>query len=379
MKNLLIKISVVVAAVAIFVGCQSEKSSKAEISGQFVGLEAKMVYLEVGSGAERKVVDSVALDSNGSYHFEIKEAPTSPELYYVAYNKSRMPLFVASGEKIKLSAEGSPLTNYTVSGSSESELLCNFNKEYIQSRNTLKTILVNEGKATYEEVSKQYKIAYNAIKRKQMTFIIENKESLAAVYALYQRLPGEIYLSGSEASDAIHYRTVYDAVSNRYPNSSLVNKLKQDVALMESRVKVLQSVEERSYPELKGLDIYGKEHTLSSLEGNVILVDFWSAESGVSNVINADLKDVYKKYEPQGFRIYQVSADTSKAAWVTAVVDQRLPWVSVCDLQGAASPMVLAYNIQKLPTNFLIDRDGKIVAKNLYGEALKKKLAEILK
>jgi peroxiredoxin len=383
MKNLLMKISAVVAAVIIFVGCQGEKSSnKAEISGQFVGLEAKMVYLEAADGSEYKVVDSVALDDKGCYKFEIKEAPTSSALYNVVYNKSRMPLLVSRGEKVTLSAEGSPLENYTVSGSPESELLCNFNKMYIRFREELKDIIEQTNsadQATQEELKMQYNIAYNALKRKQITLIIENKESLAAVYALYQRLPGEIYLSGSEASDAIQYRTVLDAVSKRYPNSSLVEKLKKDVELMESRIRVLQLVEERSYPELKGSDIYGKEHTLSSLEGNVILVDFWSAESGVSNITNADLKDIYKMYEPKGFRIYQVSADTSKATWVAAVVDQHLPWVSVCDLKGAASPMVLSYNIQKLPSNFLIDRDGKIVAKDLYGEALKKKLAEMFK
>jgi peroxiredoxin len=172
---------------------------------------------------------------------------------------------------------------------------------------------------------------------------------------------------------------VLDAVSKRYPNSPLVEKLKKDVELMESRISVLQLVEERSYPELKGSDIYGKEHTLSSLEGNVILVDFWSAESGVSNITNADLKDIYKMYEPKGFRIYQVSADTSKATWVAAVVDQHLPWVSVCDLKGAASPLISAYNVRKLPSNFLIDRDGNIIAKNLYGRALEDKLAEIFK
>ena len=378
MKNLFTKISVVVAAMAIFVGCQNEKEIKTEISGQFVGSEAEMVYLEAGEGTERKVVDSVALDKSGNYSFEIKEAAEYPTLYYVVYNERHMPLLVSRGEKVALSAEGNSLENYTVSGSPESELLRSFNKEHLQLRKELKATMEKIGpakKAAREELMQQYRELFLAMKQKQISFIIEHKSSVAAVYALYQRVPGDTTLSGSDVTDAIHYRTVLEAVSQRYPNAPLVQKLKLDV----ERMAVLQTVEVRSYPELKGADIYGNEHTLSSLEGNVILVDFWSAASGFSNPTNADLKEVYKKYEPKGFRIYQVSADISKATWVTAVVEQHLPWVSVCDFKGAASPMVLAYNVKKLPANFLIDREGNIVDKNLYGKALEKKLAAMFK
>ena len=123
--------------------------------------------------------------------------------------------------------------------------------------------------------------------------------------------------------------------------------------------------------------MYGNEVALSSLEGNIVLVDFWSAEVGNSNAFNAELKEIYEEYESRGFRVYQVSADTSKSAWVTAVQEQQLPWISVCDFRGTASPMLHAYNVRKLPSNFLIDREGNIVAKDLYSTALAKRLAEM--
>ncbi|MBR5807147.1 MAG: TlpA family protein disulfide reductase, partial [Alistipes sp.] len=118
---------------------------------------------------------------------------------------------------------------------------------------------------------------------------------------------------------------------------------------------------------------------LSSLEGNVILVDFWSAEAGNSNALNAELKEIYENYHSKGFYVYQVSADTSKAAWITAVQEQRLPWISVCDFRGDFSPMLRAYNVRKLPSNFLIDREGKIISKDLYSDALERQLAKMLK
>ena len=118
--------------------------------------------------------------------------------------------------------------------------------------------------------------------------------------------------------------------------------------------------------------------TAPSARSFSILVDFWSAEVGNSNAFNAELREIYEEYESQGFRVYQVSADTSKAAWITAVQEQKLPWISVCDFYGESSPMLRAYNVRKLPSNFLIDRNGNIVAKDLYSSALKKRLSDML-
>ncbi len=175
----------------------------------------------------------------------------------------------------------------------------------------------------------------------------------------------------------IYFRTVADAVSETYPDSPYLVSLRNDVARMEARASLLSSVQERSYPELEAPDMYGNPVKLSSLDGNVILVDFWSAEVGNSNALNADLKDIYRKYEDKGFRVYQVSVDTSKAAWIKAVQEQRLPWISVCDFRGEASPMLGTYNVRKLPSNFLIDRNGTIVGKDLYSTSLEKRLEEL--
>ena len=268
-----------------------------------------------------------------------------------------------------------------MSGSKESELLRKFNKEFISGQLELNKTILNyhsADEATRKQLAQSYNTIYHDIKRKQISFIIENKESLASVYALYQRLPGEQYLSSAD-SDLIYYRTVADAVTENYPTSPFLLTLSNDIARMEARISLMNSIESRTYPELKGVDMYGNEVALSSLEGKVILVDFWSAELGNSNAFNAELKEIYEEYKSKGFEVYQVSADTSKATWITAVQEQRLPWVSVCDFGGEASPMLRAYNVRKLPSNFLIDSKGEIVGKDLYSKALERKLAKILK
>ena len=375
MKNLILKISIVATLVAL-VGC---RSNDVRISGRFVGLNSKMVYLEQMSAAKQSVVDSVALAEDGSYHFCVKHTEQAPALYNIIYCSERIPLLVSRGERIEVNAMGSVLMNYAVSGSHESELLRKFNKMYLEGQLELYKTMQRYNEADEDkrrQLAEHYNSVYYRLKREQISFIIENKGTLASVYALYQRLSGEQYLSSAD-SDIIYYRTVADAVSKSYPTSPYLLTLSNDIARMEARKTLINNIEMRTYPDLKGKDMYGNEVALSTLDGNVILVDFWSAELGNSNAFNAELKEIYETYESQGFRVYQVSADTSKAAWIAAVQEQRLPWISVCDFRGKASPMLHAYNVRKLPSNFLIDSKGSIVAKDLYSSALADKLAEI--
>ncbi|MBR2032699.1 MAG: AhpC/TSA family protein [Alistipes sp.] len=377
MKRLsLINVLTIALFAIMLIGC---RSNEVRISGRFVGLNSKMVYLEHLSASGQNLVDSISLADDGSYHFAIKDVASTPTMYNLIYSSDRIPLLVLPGDKIEVSAMGSPLANYTVAGSRESELLRKFNKEYLDGQLELNKTIQGYNSVSSDQqrtLAERYNALYRDIKRKQISFIIENKESLASVYALYQRLPGEQYLSSAD-SDLIYYRTVVDAVSKSYPMSPYLITLSNDIARMEARLSLLNSIELRTYPELKGKDMYGNEVALSSLKGEVVLVDFWSAEAGNSNAFNAELKEIYEEYESRGFRVYQVSADTSKAAWVTAVQEQQLPWISVCDFKGKASPMLHAYNVRKLPSNFLIDRDGNIVAKDLYSTALAERLAEM--
>ncbi len=369
----------VLVCAAMLCGC---RSSKVRISGKFLGLNSQKAYLEQMSAATgQSVIDSVALAPDGSYRFEVANVPPTPSMYNVVYNNERIPLLIKGGDNITVGSLGNVLMNYTVSGSRESELLREFNREYIAGVQQLNSIMTEYAQAEGDRktnLAHRYNEQYRNIKRNQISFIVEHKSDIAAVYALYQRLPGEQYLVNPD-SDIIYFRTVADAVSDSYPDSPYLISLRNEVARMEARSSLLQSIQERSYPDLEAPDMYGNNVKLSSLDGNVILVDFWSAELGNSNALNADLKEIYRKYESKGFRVYQVSVDTVKSTWINAVQEQRLPWISVCDFRGEASPLLGTYNVKKLPSNYLIDRDGTIIGKDLYSTALEKRLEAILK
>lgn len=376
------KLTLFVAVAMAFVlgACQS---SRVKISGRFVGNEAQTVYLEQVTPLAQTIVDSVTLDREGNYRFELKEAPQTLSLYNLVYGGERIPLLIEGGDRVTVGSVGNVVRNYTVEGSEESELLRQFYQSYVDGVQRLDGIVAaytapGLDEAERKRLAREYTDEYYHIRREQLRFIIEHKDRIAAVYALSQRLPGDTYLFNGD-NDVVYYRAVAEAIEQSYPRSPYLAALNAEIAGMDARIKLSSQIAETGFPDLEMSDMYGKQIRLSSLLGKVILLEFWSAELGTGNALNAELKQLYEKYSRTGagFEVYQVAIDTSKPIWINAVQSQALPWISVSDLRGQASPAVGLYNITKLPTNFLIDREGTVVARDIYGKSLEQKLDEL--
>lgn len=372
------KTLLILALGLLLCGC---RSTSVKISGRLLGLGSKVVYLEKVTGGEVKLIDSVALEATGDYHFEVSDVGSTPLLYNIVYNGERIPLLLTGGERVTVNTVGSPLRNYTVEGSEESELLREFNRFYVEGLANMTSILESYSGNNYSEDDKrtlmqEYTHAYRTIKREQLRFIVEYKDKIAAIYALYQRLPNEKFLF-SNRDDIIYFRTVADAIEESYPESPFLPTLRTDIARMEAHKALVSQIKEAGYPDFELPDMYGKKVRLSSLAGRVILLSFWSAELGRMNNINAELKSVYERFAERGFEIYQVGIETSKALWINAVQEQQLPWISVSDMRGEHAPVLGMYNVKSLPANFLIDREGNIVAKNIYGKDLELQLEKL--
>ena len=368
------------ALAALFCSCQT---STVTLEGRLVAGDEKSVYLEQVSSLRQVVIDTAELDDAGNYRFEVKQVAKSPSLYNILYNGERIPLFLAAGDQLTVNSVGNIVRNYTVEGSTESEFLRGFYQSFIAGAQNLESIAkkVSDTTLSAEErdvLLKEYTAVYYGIRRDQLRFIAEHSASLAAVYAIYQRLPGDQYLSDG-VNDVLHYRTVAEALAESYPDSPYLVMLRGDIARMEATQRLVENVTESSIPDLELQDIYGKKISLSSLLGKVVLLDFWSAELGNSNVMNAELKEIYAKYHNAAtpFEVYQVAVDTSKPLWISTVQEQQLPWISVSDLRGLASTAVGTYNVTKLPTSFLIDKNGSIVGRDIRGEELEQKLQQL--
>jgi peroxiredoxin len=126
-------------------------------------------------------------------------------------------------------------------------------------------------------------------------------------------------------------------------------------------------------------DTLGKPVTLSTFRGHYVLVDFWASWCGPCRAENPNVVEAFNQYKEKGFQILGVSLDqpNGKEKWMKAIHDDKLTWMHVSDLKYWKNEVAVLYGIQAIPQNFLLDPTGKIIGKDLRGDALKKKLAEI--
>jgi peroxiredoxin len=134
----------------------------------------------------------------------------------------------------------------------------------------------------------------------------------------------------------------------------------------------------RPAPGFTQADIKGKPVNLSSYRGQYVLVDFWASWCGPCREENPNVLKAYRKFHSKGFTVLGVSLDNKKENWLEAVRKDGLPWTQVSDLQGWKNAAAVLYGVEGIPMNYLVDKDGKIIAKELRGEDLDKTLATSL-
>jgi hypothetical protein len=133
--------------------------------------------------------------------------------------------------------------------------------------------------------------------------------------------------------------------------------------------------ETRLDPDLQ--DINGKRIKLSSLRGKYVLLTFWSANSRECIAENLQLKEFHRIYNRRGFEIYQINLDEDESVWRAAVKFDELPWISTREDDPSNPRNAILYNVKSLPTNYLYDPNGNIIASNLHGRSLQIKLNQL--
>lgn len=361
-------------------GCSS---SKTEIAGNIAGGENQTLILERLDVNQTSFIDSFQLDQNGS--FSVKIDIEEPELYILKKSKGNLiNLLVSPGEPISIETTYDSFGKaYKVEGSEESEGIRILVEHLQRTRKVLDSLQVVAGRIEDPEspqmdlIRNAYGQAYIKQNRFTIKYLVEHMGSLSSVYALYQKYDGESLVLGRE-QDLQYFKAVADSLKITHPNSSLTLSLRADIEQREARFKETTQLntlldmagEESGMLDLTIPDREGKEITLSSLTGKVILVTFWA--SGHSNSIEAmlQLKSTYNAYHARGFEVYAISLDNNKIEWMNAMDFNEFNWINVSELSYPDSKAALLYNVSSLPSTFLINREGEIVAKNLLGRQL---------
>ena len=341
-----------VAAAAVLSSCGGRTS----ISGSIKDCGDAPVTVRLLDVNKYKTLDTLKVKKDGSFSYKMDVAEGQPEFVYLFWGDANVAAVILNaGDKVKISAD--TLGNYSVEGSKESEMLLQANKDFqdFMSRfsSTASSLTVDNAREVRADLSRQYVDYY----RRCVKYVLSNSKSLSVIPVFYQKINDNFPVFG-QASDGMLFNAIADSLSTVYPDSRYVAALRKEAGNRKNTLEMnerLRLAGSLSYPdiELPGLD--GKKVKLSSLEGKVVLVNFWTAPADGAKLYNMDvLKPVYDRFKGKGLAIYSVNIDTDKALWANIVKNQGLEWTSVCDGLGTASPVITMYNVKNLPYNCFI-------------------------
>ncbi len=381
-RNLVI---VLLSALFLIASCVKDKDTF-QVKGKISHSEGKMIYFEELKVASAKMLDSAKIDKNGEFIFTGK---TSAPTYYLLKlsDKKFITLLIDSLEQVMVVADAANFEkSYSVEGSSGSLLVKALSDRLLNTRKKLDSIQSLEnlykGNPDYHMMRREWSVAKDSLKKAQTEFstgfVMDNPFSMASVLALYQKFDDKEYV----VKDLHTMRVAASALNSFYPESEHVKALYSNTLQLleeEKSAKLQQMIREygESIPEIILPDPSGKEIALSSLSGKVFLLHFWSALDLNSRVFNEALGEAYRKYKSKGFEIYQISVDDSREDWLEAIEKDGLSWINVGDMKGS-NHAVRLFNIQSVPFNYLFNKNGDIVARDLKGPALDRAIAKLL-
>ena len=173
-------------------------------------------------------------------------------------------------------------------------------------------------------------------------------------------------------ADSKILKTCYNLLSNKIQNSKNGKKLLQLIS--DGMATDIGSLA----PEFALNDTTGNLITLDSFKGHYVFIDFWASWCGPCREENPNLMKIHDAYHEKGLKIVGISLDSKREAWVKAIKEDKLPWLQLGDQRAAESDVAKKYNIKAIPMNFLVDKEGRIIGRNLKGNELKEKLMKLL-
>ena len=361
------------AALTMLATACKDKGEQFEINGRIAEADGKTLYFEAVTLNGIEALDSTRLDEDGQFCFQ-GTRPFNPEFYRLRIDRQIVNLSVDSTETIHVEAELPDMgTDYEVEGSGNCQTLKEINNKLIALQQSIKDI-TNDKALTLGEQERLVHEKINLYKNEmKMHYIMENPASAPAYFALFQTVNGSLIFNPINNPDDIKFvgavATAWDA---NYPGTSRTENL-HNIAIqgMKNTTRPTPVSLEDIDPgkisaagiiDIELPDIHGKNRKLSDIRNKVVLLDFTAYSLPSSQERIMQMRGLYDKYSSLGFDIYQVSIDPDEHYWKTAC--EHLPWTCVYESRGEASGYLGSYLVRRLPTYFLINRHGDLVARD---------------
>jgi len=366
----------ILAPVLLFAGSGKHKEAAPvpfTVSGDIAGMPEHMVKLEL-LRANDTVVAVDSQRSNAAGHFELAGSLREPGLYRVHFQMDRFILLSVDKGNIKIAATW-PVEGYTVQGSEPSERIKifidsvrNFMGKMQNGSKQLESIKASGNKELFTATQKD-------LEQMNQAFLSFTKQySDTTPYEANAILAARVINPEGQYS---YFESFAGNLEKRFPGATMTREYKQYLVKLKASMPLPTDIGDKA-PDLSLDDTAGKAIALSSLQGKYVLLDFWASWCGPCRAENPNVLAAYKKYKGRNFTILAVSLDSKRDQWLKAVQHDGLLWPQVSDLEGWQSGAAAKYGVHAIPTNFLIDPSGVIIAKSLRGPELESKLEEVL-